>query len=158
VIKLETHGLHGAVHKTADINSNDKEHPQVRLDVKAIVHVPITVEPVGVMLGGAVGEDIRQTVTIKGNEGKPLELEPVMNTLPEKIAYDVKRTDDNKGYQVVFRNLSTIEDDKYNGFVTFKTNYPEQPGITIQCLGYVWKKGTVVPSIEEIMPGAGKGR
>jgi hypothetical protein len=55
-----------------------------------------------------------------------------------------------KEYRVTFRNISRVEDDKYSGTVMFRTNYPEQPEITIQCLGYIWKQGTVIPSIDEL--------
>jgi len=150
VLKVEVKGYQGNIEKSAEVYSNDPAHPQIKLSILASVDVAVTVEPRGVMLGGAVGDEIRQVVVLKGHTDKPLELDQGTNSLPEKLAYEVAKVKEGREYRVTFRNISRVEDDKYSGTVMFRTNYPEQPEITIHCLGYIWKQGTVIPGIEEL--------
>jgi len=150
VLKVDVKGYQGSIQRSAEVYSNDPAHPQIKLNILVSVDVPVTIEPRGVMLGGTVGDEISQVVVLKGHMDKPLELDQGTNSLPDKVAYEVTTVKKGKEYRVTFRNISRVEDDKYSGTVMFRTNYPEQPEITIQCLGYIWKQGTVIPSIDEL--------
>ncbi len=153
-MKLDTRGYPGNIQKSAEVYSNDPKQPQVKLVIQAFVKMPITIEPRGVMLGGAVGEEVKQVAVIKAHLEKPLTLDSGTNSLPEKTAYEVKTIQEGKEYQIVLRNISKKEEDRYSGSLTFKTNYPEQPEVMIQYLGYVWKPGTVMPKLEEEKGGS----
>ena len=136
VLKLSTRGYQGKLSKSAVVYSNDPQNPQIQLTVQAQIKTPISFQPLGVMLGGFVGDDIKQLVTITAHKDQPLILEPSKLSLPEKVEYELKTIEEGRAYQVVLRNISTKED-KYSGYITLKTNYPEKPEITIRFLGYV---------------------
>ncbi len=136
-LKLKTKGYQGALHKSAVVYSNDPKHPQIRLAVKAHVKVPISVHPRGVMLDGFVGDEIKQVVTIRAHEEQPLTLESAQLSLPKKVAYELKSVEEGRLYQLILRNISEKEEDKYSGSVTLKTNYPQQPEIIVVFLGYI---------------------
>ena len=155
-MKVDTKGYQGKIEKSATVYSNDPHQPEVKLIMKASVNVPIIIEPKGVMLGGSTEEEIKQTVVVKANQDALLKLDAGTNSLPDKIAYEVKTVKDGREYQIVVRNISKVVDDKYNGSITFKTNYQEQPEITIQCLGYIWKPGTEIPKVEDLKQGSDK--
>ena len=152
-MKVDVKGYQGAIEKSAVVSSNDPKNPEVKLSIQAFVKVPITLEPRGVMLGGAVGEEVKRTVVLKAYLDKPLKLEAGANSLPEKVAYEIVTVKEGRWYQIVLRNISSKEEDRYSGSITFKTNYPEQPVITIQYLGYIWKPGTEIPKSEGMEPG-----
>lgn len=135
-LKLNTKGYQGTLHKSAVIYSNDPKHPQIKLAVKAQVKVPISFEPRGVMLDGFVGDEIKRVVTIRAHEEQPLTLELAQLSLPEKVAYELKSVEERKVYQLILRNISK-KGDRYSGFITLKTSYPEKPEITIRFLGYI---------------------
>ena len=136
-LKLKTKGYQGALHKSAVVYSNDPKHPQIKLAVKAHVKVPISVEPRGVMLDGFVGDEIKQVVTIRAHEEQPLTLEFAQFSLPKKVAYGLKSVEEGRLYQLILRNISEKEEDKYSGSITLKTNYPQKPEITVVFLGYI---------------------
>ena len=81
-------------------------------------------------------EEIKQVITIKAHEEKPLTLELTKLSLPDKVAYHLTAVEKGKIYQITLRNISKKKD-KYSGFLTLKTNYPQKPEVTIRFLGYV---------------------
>ena len=135
-MRLGTKSRKNIIRKSAVVYSNDPKHPNITLTMTAQVNLPISVEPQGVMMEGVVGEEIIKIVTIKAHEDQPLTLEPVKLSLPKKVAYELKTLEQGRVYQIVLRNISQKKD-KYNGFLTMKTNYPQKPEITIRFLGYI---------------------
>jgi hypothetical protein len=135
-LKLKTKGYQGTVRKSAVVYSNDPKRPQIKLAVKARVKVPISFEPRGVMLAGFVGDEIKQVVTIRSHKEQPLTLELAQLSLPKKVAYELKSVEEGKLYQLILRNISKKQD-KYSGFITLKTNYPQKPEITVMFLGHI---------------------
>ena len=139
-MKLNTKGLQGQIKKSALVYSNDPKQPSVKLILTTNVRVPIAIQPRGVFIEGFAGDDIQSAVTIEGQKDKPLELTFVSNSLPKKVAYEIKEVTKGKTYQLVLKNIGKKED-KYSGFITFKTNYPEKPELMIRYLGFVKKPG-----------------
>ena len=136
-LKLNTKGYQGTLHQSAVVYSNDPKHPQIRLAVNVHVKVPISVHPRGVMLDGFVGDEIKQGVTIRAHEKQPLILESTQLSLPKKVAYELKSVEEGRLYQLILRNISKKEEDKYSGSITLKTNYSQKPEITVVFLGYI---------------------
>ena len=135
-LKLSTKGYQGSVHRTATVYSNDPQHPQIKLAVKAHIKVPISVKPMGVMLDGFVCDEVKKVVTITAHEDEPLILEPAELSLPDQVAYELETVEKGKTYRVILRNISPKED-RYSGFLTIKTNYPKKPEITVRFLGFI---------------------
>lgn len=135
-MRLSTGSRRNIIRKSAMVYSNDPKHPNITLTMAAQVNRPISVEPQGVMMEGFLGEEIVKVVTIKAHEDQYLTLEPVKLSLPKKVAYELKPIEQGRVYQVVLRNISQKKD-KYSGFMTLKTNYPQKPEITIRFLGYI---------------------
>ena len=149
-MKLSTEGYQGRLRKSATVYSNDPQNPQIQLIIQAQIKTPISFQPMGVMLSGFVGDDIRQIVTITGHKDQPLTLAFSKLSLPEKVAYELKTLEEGKVYRVVLRNISARED-RYSGYLILKTNYPEKPEITIRFLGYV--RGNLIVRPETITFG-----
>jgi len=153
-LKVDTKGYHGNVRRSAKVSSNDPNRPEITLNVQMFIDVPITLEPRGAMLGGSTEEDIRQRVVIQAHKEKPLALEPGINSSPDKVSFEVEKAKDGKEFHVILKNISKQVDDKYNGSITFKTNYPDQPEISVPYIGYIWKPGTVIPKLEDLEPSS----
>jgi len=145
-LELSTRGYQGSLQKSADVYSNDPRMPQIKLVVKAFVAVPISYEPRATMLTGQLGEDITQVITIKAHKEKPLTLEPVSFTVPDKVGYEIKTIEEGRVFEVVLKNIWN-KPGKYSGFLTFKTNYPEQPELKLGFIAYL-------KSVLEIQPAS----
>jgi hypothetical protein len=144
-LRFDTRGYQGSMQKTALITSNDPVTPVTEIRFTLFVKTPITFEPIGVMLGGVVGEEIRAKVMIRAHLDKPLKLGTMTNTTPDKVAYTMETVQEGRVYQLEIRNTSIRADDKYSGAISIRTNYPELPEISVPYLGYIRSMGTVMP-------------
>jgi hypothetical protein len=136
VLSLNTKGYQGLVRKTATVITNDPKNYRVRLILQARIKVPISLEPKAAVLQGFKGDDISRVVTITAHEERPLALQAVSLSLPDKVSYELKTVEEGRVYQVVMRNMSK-EADRYKGLFTLKTNYPEKPYIAIRIFGQI---------------------
>lgn len=121
------------------VHSNDPENPRTKITLTAFVQTPISFDRWGVMMDGVVGQDIKKTVNFTANEDKPLTLEVETSSLADKVSHELKSIETGKKFQLVLSNISQ-NPDKYNGFITLKTNYAKMPKITIRVLGYIREK------------------
>jgi hypothetical protein len=135
-VQLSTIGYQGAVRKSAVVYSNDPKHPQIRLTLLAHVKVPISIRPRGVLLEGFMNDEIQRIVTIRAHGDHPLRLEAGRISLEGKVAYEIETVEEGRVFQVILRNTHK-QKDRYRGFLTLKTNYPQKPEITIPFLGYI---------------------
>jgi len=73
-------------------------------------------------------------VTVTAKLDKSLALEPIQFDLDGKVAYTVKEIEQGRRFQITFRNILG-RPGLYQGFLKVKTNFPEEPVITIQIRG-----------------------
>jgi hypothetical protein len=153
-LKLNTKGYQGAIKKSALVYSNDPEKPSVRLAISTNVKVPISIQPRGVFIEGFKGDDIQSVVIIKSHEDKPLELSAISNSLPKKVAYELKAIKAGKIYHLILKNISKGED-KYSGFISLKTNYFEKPELTVRFLGFIKSRSSSDPKRSDLEVNTG---
>jgi len=139
VLTLKTKGYQGVLKKSAVVHSNDPENPRTKITLNAFVKTSISFDRWGVMMDGLVGQNIKKTVTFTANEDQPLTLEVETSSLVDKVSHELKSLEKGRKFQLILSNISQKED-KYNGFITLKTNYVNQPKITIRVLGYIREK------------------
>ena len=124
--------------KSATVYSNDPVNPVIKLSLSAFVKTSISHDFWGVMLSGIVGQEIKKVVNFNANLDKPLIMEIQTSSLPGKFLCELKCIEKGKKYQLIIKNISKKEN-KYNGFITLKTNYTQKPEITIRVLGFIQK-------------------
>jgi len=73
-------------------------------------------------------------VAVTAKLDKSLVLEPIQFNLDGKVIYTVKEIEQGRRFQITFRNILG-QPGLYRGFLKVKTNYPEEPVITIQIRG-----------------------
>jgi hypothetical protein len=135
-LKIQTKAFHGKIHRTARIFSNDPKNPKLTIAITGNLWVPILVSTNRVFLRGMVGEEVTNTVTIKGQKQDPLELIIDSVSPPEKVAVQVGGKEDDGTYWIVFKNL--LKDEGfYMGEVKLLTNYTDEPEIRFQILGAI---------------------
>ncbi len=136
VIKINTRGYQGKIHKTAAVYLNDPGQSRVVLTITADIKVPILVKPRGVMLSGFEGDEIVQKVTIQAEEDKPLKLKISRISSPDKLACKLKTIEKGRIFELVLQN-KVRKRGKYSGNVMLETNYPRKPSVFIPFLGVV---------------------
>ena len=99
--------------------------------------------PVGHPLYGYAGTPDRigvlkrkwwSVVEIKSGIDRPLVIQPEQFDLVGKVDYSLEETQKGKSFRVTFRNIPGPSD-FYRGTLTFKTNFPEKPELTIWIFG-----------------------
>lgn len=136
---MRTKGYQGVLKKIAVVHSNDPVTPEIKITLTAFVKTSISFDRWGIMMDGIVGQDIKQTVNFTANEEQPLLIEVETSSLMNKVSYELKNIEKDKKFQLIVSNISQ-KADKYNGFITLKTNYANKPKITIRVLGYIREK------------------
>jgi hypothetical protein len=138
-LKVHTKGYEGEIYKSAMVNTNDPELNVVNLWIKAFVKVPIYLSSRYVYLSGVEGEEVTKEVQIRSNLDKPLILTPGQSDLDRKLIYTIDETIKGREFQIRITAKPGLPQ-TYYGFLRLKTNYPEDPEITIGIRGRVTAK------------------
>jgi hypothetical protein len=137
-IKLifNTTGFDGKIRRRARVTTNHLSKRTFTLDIEARVWSPIFIAPKHVVLKGSSKERIIKTIEITGRMDKPLELKPERFDLKGKVDFVIKKLDSGNGFQVVFETIPGFEG-TFHGKLQLKTNYQENPDITIRIRGRI---------------------
>ncbi len=133
-LKVHTKGYEGSIHKSARVNSNDREQNVVILGIKAFIKVPISLSPRYVSLYGKEGQKITKVVEIRANLEKPLTLTPEGFNLEGKLTYRIDEMEKGRRFKIHFTNTPGPSQ-RFHGVLNLKTNYPEKPIIDIRIRG-----------------------
>ena len=133
-LKVDTRGYQDKVRKSARVYTNDPKNPVMTLSLDVFVKVPIFVSSRYVRLEGLPGDKMSKAVDIKAQKEKPLTLKPLSFNLDAKATYRIEEIVPGKEYKVSFANISETAE-TYLGFLRLKTNYPENPEISIRIRG-----------------------
>ena len=125
-LKVHTKGYQGSIHKSARVNTNDREQDVVNLGIKAFVKVPVSVSPRYVSFYGKAGQSITRVVEIRAGSDKPLTLTPERFNLEGKLPYRIEEINKGGEFKIHFRSIPDPLQ-TYHGFLDLKTNYPEKP-------------------------------
>ncbi len=133
-VKVDTHGSDGPERWGVTIFTNDPNWKEAVLDLRANVRSAIVVSGSAVQFTGR--NDVRTTrvVEIRSGIDRPLVIQPEQFDLVGKVDYSLEETQKGKSFRVTFRNIPGPSD-FYRGTLTFKTNFPEKPELTIWIFG-----------------------
>ena len=133
-LKVDTKGYQGDIHKSALVNTNEREQNVVNLGIKAFIKVPIHISTGYVSLHGKEGQKVTKMVEIKANLDKPLTLTPEDFNLEGKLTYRIEEIEKGRRFKILFTNIPGPSQG-FHGFLNLKTNYPEKPIIDIRIRG-----------------------
>jgi len=129
-LKVDTKGYQGDIHKSALVNTNEREQNVVNLGIKAFVKVPVWISPRYVSLHGKEGQKVTRIVEINTGLDKPLTLTPDEFNLEGKVTYRIEEVEKGRKFKIHFTSIPESPQ-TYYGFLNLKTNYPEKPIINI---------------------------
>jgi hypothetical protein len=100
------------------------------LEVRAFVHVPISVSPPYAILRGNVDHAVSMTVKIVAGLEKPLIIETDKFNLEGKVRYEIAEIEKGRSYLIRFTSIPG-NPGNFGGFLNLKTNYEEKPFLNI---------------------------
>lgn len=130
-LTVNTKGYQGEHHWSAKVNTNDPIRDLLHLYLKAFIGVPILVSPSHVYLHATEGQEVTRGIEIKSGLEKSLTLEEAEFSLREKVNYKILEVEKGKEFAIYFTNIPGPPG-THVGFLKLKTNYPEEPVITIK--------------------------
>ena len=133
-VKVYTHGSDGRERRGVTIFTNDPNWKEAVLDLRADVRPAIVVSESAVQFSGKSQVSSTKVVEIKSGIDRPLVIQPDEFDLVGKVDYAVEETQKGQSFRVTFRNRPGPFD-FYRGSLTFKTNFPEKPELTIWIFG-----------------------
>jgi hypothetical protein len=139
-LTVDTKGYQGKIRKSARVYTNDPKTRETTLNLMAFVKEPVYLSPRYVSLRGKEGERITRVVEIKAGLDKPLTLTPDQFNLEGKLTYTVEEVEKGRRFIIRFNSIPGPPQ-TYQGFLNFKTNYPEKPVINIRIRGRFAKVG-----------------
>jgi hypothetical protein len=145
-LEVRTKSYRGRIEKTAQVFTNDPETPETVLSIRGNLWVPIYMSTERVRLKGKVGENIRNSIQVRGQKEIPLKLKEVSVNVPDKVDVKIHKQAEEQNYLVAFRNKLDTEG-HYIGYATITTNYPDQPKIQIQILGAITANVQAKPKV-----------
>ena len=139
ILKINTKRYEGNINRSARVYTNDPKNKVVKIGVTAFVKVPISISRKLVYLGGFAGSITEKVVTIKAHNPTPLTLKPVSFSISDKVDYKMETLEKGRCFRIVFRNKCAAEE-RYNGYLKLRTNYPDKPIIAIRVIGNIRTK------------------
>ena len=133
---MNTSGKQGLVGEQAKVYTNEPKRPYFSVGMKVFVKVPIMLSPRYLSMRGEAGKVFTKTVEVSSGLDKPLTLTPDRYTLADKLNYTIKEVDAGKKFVISFESIPGPED-RYKGYLTLKTNFPEKPEVTIRIRGLI---------------------
>jgi Protein of unknown function (DUF1573) len=143
----------GVVHKTVNVNSNDKEHPLVALQITGTLWTPITLEPPNAALNVSPDSTAAtNTIRIVNNTEEMLTLsEPESNQ--RGIAATLTTTKPGKEFALTVRTLEPWATAGLAGQITIRTSSTNVPPIVITAWVNVQQAVTYYPPVLNLPAG-----
>jgi len=138
--------VHGEFAKTAQVLSNDPEHPELTLTIAGNKVAFLKIVPDGVVyLQGRVDEVIEKEVTISSNEKLPdFKIVGVTSDIDDKVTYEYKPTATKGEYTLKIKKKTDLPISSSYGTVTIKTSSTNAPESKLQV--QVMTKGNITVS------------
>jgi hypothetical protein len=145
-IQVNSANFAGMIDKMVNVNSNDKQQPQVVLHLKGTVWKPIEVNPN--MAYFNVLPDAPPpapfTVHIVNNTEQPLTLEPPQSMNPAFSA-QLKTNEPGKSFDLIVSVKPPETPGNINGQITLKSSSPTMPLISVTAMASVQAPLTIIP-------------
>jgi hypothetical protein len=125
------------------VETNDKRRPRTNLIIAGIVDKFFALSPNMVKLEGAVGKQIKSTITIAANEKYPFKIIGARAKVGKDIRYELKPVKHSGGekYLLYVENLKK-QKGRYNDIIYLKTDKRHLPEIKIQVIGNITDIGS----------------
>jgi len=133
-IRIKTTRYQGAVRKSIRVFTNDPAFGRITLTLQAHVNVPIMLSPKYVSLRGEADQPVSKVAIVRAELEKPLKITPVEFDLKGKVTYSIEEVEKNRKFKIRFTSVPGSPQ-TYQGFLRLKTNYVEQPQISIKVRG-----------------------
>lgn len=146
-IKLDTGHFVGGVTKTITIKSNDAEHPESVLELKASVWTPIKVSA-PVLIFPAITDPMQSTtrsVTIDNEVEAPLTLSELHCDLPQ-FKPELKEIVPGKQYELIVTTVPPLHEGTQSARITMRTSIEKMPEVSVQAVATVLPAIQVAPS------------
>jgi hypothetical protein len=138
-VRIKTKGYHGALRKKIKIFSNDPASNPAIVSLQVNVKIAVFVSPRYVNLYAREGEAVSSVISIKAMLNRPLELTLSQFDLTGKVTYRVEEVKKGKHFNIHFTSVPASPH-VYQGYLKFKTNYPEHQEIAIRIRGRIVHK------------------
>jgi hypothetical protein len=133
-VKVDTRGSDGPERWGVTIFTNDPNWKEAVLDLRANVKSAIVLSGSAVQFVGRNDVSTTRVVEIRSGIDRPLVILPEQFDLVGKVDYSLEETQKGKSFRVTLKNIPGPFD-FYRGSLTFKTNFPEKPEVTIWIFG-----------------------
>lgn len=133
-LKMDTSGYKGKIKKATRVFTNDPDKEMILLYLEAFVKLPILMSKEYVVLKGAPGEILTESIVIKAQEDKPLTLEVAEYDLEDRVLFSMEEIEEGRTYRLNFRNKPG-QSGIFSGKLRLMTNYADKPEIPIKIRG-----------------------
>ena len=127
--------------KTAEVHSNDKSLPIVRIEISGVVEKFVTIIPRAISLRGFVGDDIKKAVTIIPEKKYDFKITKVRARNGKHINFqleEIKGTG-RKKYSLTVENL-LAKAGRYSDLIIMETDSKIRPEVSIKVYGNVLQR------------------
>ncbi len=142
-LKVDTAHFVGGITKTVTVTSNDREHPNTVLEMKATVWTPVKISS-SVLIFPALTDPTQATtrsVTIENQVEGTLTLSEVHCDLPQ-FKPELKEVAPGKQYELVVTTVPPLQEGTQTARITMRSSNASMPEISIQAVA------TVLPAIQ----------
>ncbi len=122
--------------KTAEVYSDDKNHPVVRIEISGVVEKIVTIIPRAISLRGYVGDDIKKSVTIIPEKKYDFKITKVRARNGKHIIFlleEIKGTG-RREYSLTVENLLAKEG-RYYDRIIMETDSKIKPEVKVKVYG-----------------------
>ena len=122
--------------KTAEVHSDDKNHPVVRIEISGVVDKIVTIIPRAISLRGYVGDDIKKSVTIIPEKKYDFKITKVRARNGRHIIFmleEIKGTG-RREYSLTVQNLLAKEG-RYSDLIIMETDSEIRPEVKVKVYG-----------------------
>ena len=122
--------------KAAEIHSDDKNHPVVRIQISGVVEKIVTIIPRAISLRGYVGDDIKKSVTIIPEKKYDFKITKVRAENGKHIIFlleEIKGTG-RREYSLTVENLLAKEG-RYYDRIIMETDSKIKPEVKVKVYG-----------------------
>jgi hypothetical protein len=122
--------------KTAEIHSDDKNHPILRIEISGVVEKIVTIIPRAISLRGYVGDDIKKSVTIIPEKKYDFKITKVRARNGKHIKLVLQEIKDTgrTEYSLTVENLLAKEG-RYSDLVIMETDSKIKPEVKVKVYG-----------------------
>ena len=143
---VRTSGYGGRrIKKTARIQTNGKNRPEITLTISGSVEKFVTINPRAIRLFGSPEEQIKATVNITPEKKYPFKISNITALKGENIAYKMEevKNGEKSGYLLTVENLKK-DKGRYYDMINLKTDSLLRPEIKISVYAYIFNKNNTI--------------